>query len=158
MVTCVEQKLSHLVSLITHIRSLNLTIWHDSFSVCRICSSLSNLSFLQIRFASEGASSVRGSDLLLLAQSCPNLTVLVISDWDSYIPHGDSDITDTLIDQVAKCLPKLKRIELFLEDITLSERSVIALVRHCPLLRECLLTAVFDLGVLFTQDLRGLLS
>lgn len=86
---------------------------------------------------------LRRSDLLLIAESCPNLQCFVIGDA---CPPQAEDLDDLMIDKIAQGLPKLKEFKLQYKVETgnksLTLQSVKSLGRHCPNLEDLKLSGI----------------
>ena len=143
-----ESDFGAMLPLVSRITRLNISVEGASKSILFICSSLSNLTDLGVKYSHPTGSLIKGSDILLLARSCPKLLHLTIaagsSDESLPDPPGASDVTDDLISQLAQLLPKMESLNFHLSKVKLTEQSLLALAYHCPHLRKCGISAVVN--------------
>lgn len=95
----------------------------------------------------RASSTFRGTELIHLAQSCPNLQDLQIGidSWSEELPTA-TGITDDLIRDFATHAPKLQRLNLTFDSETRPGlvKTLQTLGRHCPLLEELMFSCKAD--------------
>jgi hypothetical protein len=139
-----DQGLKSLAQFLPDLESLGMGLQNllPSHHILASASQFSQLTRLTIYFGPE--SSFSGRDLLLLTQKCPNLGEVSIGENDGYRPTS-SDITDSIIDEVARNMVKLTALTLvFDRPDLLTWKSIISLAQHCKDLQMLKLSCNFS--------------
>ena len=97
---------------------------------------------------------INAADILEIARATPNLRRLDIARQRCERDYAPSlfGLNDDFIKSLAPLLPKLEEIGLVSNETRTSERCLIDLGHHCPLLRYCTLTARIDFEVLLAMQ------
>lgn len=123
------------------ITKLETNIIGPSTHALRIAATAPALRSLTLAF--DANSVIHERDLILFAETHSALESLDLGSEDlDDIPSAD-DITDTTIDQVARLLPKLKFLEIYLADTALTETSLLSLGTFCKCLDTCSISGDF---------------
>ena len=127
-----EQCLEALSEFFNELQVLRLTVLGQSDTALRFCTNFDTITDLSVSFDDNDSAIIEGSDLSFLAERCSELSVLNISNTDlDWCPEAIG-ITDETIEDVAKAVPELFSISLFIDGMSLTERSLIALGTNCP--------------------------
>ncbi|KAF2665329.1 hypothetical protein BT63DRAFT_428300 [Microthyrium microscopicum] len=153
-----DEGLKLLALCMPNIKTLSLLLQNVAPShqrhILRSASDFKHLTSLSIEFAPE--SSIDGDDMIILAQSCPNLQELLINEYDD---HGPSvvNFTDATIERVAQSLKHLSKITFTLDSShKLTWRSVIQFAQHCKELEQLTLPCNFSWQEVIDQAPAGL--
>ena len=133
-----ERGLNLLVPCIGNLEDLELGLTKgiSTESVEFLCG-LPKLQSLHV--TSRRTSTLAGRALVNLAEHCPMLTSIEIGDVRKH-PLA-FEISDLVILEVAKCLPRLKRLRLCADLTRLTEQSILHLGEHCKSLQRLELSA-----------------
>ena len=124
---------------IPNVHELALSLDSPASCTLRQCSSLINLTDVEISLSHGQQSSIAASDLLKFAKRCTKLRHLRIATiGGAPIAMG---VTDEVMDRVTKRLPHLQSLCLEFEEWPVTEHCLFSLAKHCPKLEYCILPA-----------------
>lgn len=109
--------------------SLDLQNLPPSRYILASASKFTRLTSLAVHFSPQ--STLTGHDLVVLTQKCPQLTDISIGEDEGSRPSGFG-ISDSVIDEVARNLPKLSQLILIFDNPgLLTWQSLLSFARHC---------------------------
>ncbi|KAF1950258.1 hypothetical protein CC80DRAFT_598279 [Byssothecium circinans] len=140
-----DEALENLQHIVPGMKYLRISPTAASHHQLAAASKFVHLGDLELRSFSDTEWSINGSELVLLSQSCPNLTELAVgSDEFSKRPSAAGLIDDT-IDTAAQNFKSLEVLELYFDSTTpLTFFSIQSLAKHCPNLQRLELTCNID--------------
>ncbi|MCJ1390015.1 hypothetical protein MMC18_002873 [Xylographa bjoerkii] len=153
-----EAGLEMLVPHLPEVTVLSLSMVGSSHRVLRtIATSFPDLSYLNLVLRSDDV--IREQDLILLADNSPSLSGLGLfsEEADSMIRAniGSDGITNATINDLARRVPKLRNLSLYLGDAALTEQSLVFLGAHCKMLGTIYISADVDFETLVGDDHRN---
>ncbi|MCJ1393898.1 hypothetical protein MMC18_006774 [Xylographa bjoerkii] len=134
-----EAGLDMLAPHIHNVVDLDLCVLGPSLRLMGTVATIPSLSSLRLRFdGCNGTGLVRNEDLMLLAENCSGLCLLHIRGNDLITAV---DLTDEIVNGMARCLPKLMDIELHLLGSSLTENALLSFGLNCRRLKSCKMSA-----------------
>ena len=151
-----EQQFMILAPHLKNLTWLTIEIDGPSNSALQSLQHMPHLQHLHLSFTGDpDLCFIKGEDLLDAARYCGNLDTVTIGDMDDGCPVAD-DVTDETLRELAQSLPKLDRLNLHLQDASLTEDAVRYLGRCCKTLRWLALCADVDFAKLTRSGSSGL--
>ena len=129
-----ENGLELLLPRLAKIITLEIYLVGPSSRALRVAATAPTLRSFKLTFSSSSV--IRESDLILFAETHNALENLELGSEDQDILSADG-ITDATIDQMARLLPKLETLEIYVTDATLTEVSLLSLGTFCKRLEAC---------------------
>lgn len=132
-----EQYIKHLVPGMSQVQSLLLEVSGPSDSALRNCAAFPNLRTFSLEFESNQVCVIKGVDLFLFAQGSPMLTHLeIVTEVEDSNELLTEDITDELLDHVAKALPRLEQLIINAYTTSLTEVCLFSIGEQCKNLKS----------------------
>ncbi|KAF2641220.1 hypothetical protein P280DRAFT_468874 [Massarina eburnea CBS 473.64] len=140
-----DDALESLHRLVPNTKHLRIGPAMNSHHVLASASKFKQLRDLNLEASSEIKWSISGSELVLLAQSCPDLTEISIAPEEGGKRPAAVGLTDETIDTAAQHLANLEVLDLHYDSTTaLTFSSLQSLAKHCPKLQRLELTCKID--------------
>ena len=143
-----DSALELFVPLIQHVTELRLRTHRSSLQALRIAAGVPALTgfFLE---TFEGC--IQATDLIFLADNCPNIVNLCIANLGRHSLrnfHGVTGFSNITVDRVTARLPRLKTFTLLSWQDTLTEAALLSLALHCKRLSSIFITAKVSIAKL----------
>ena len=127
-----------------HIQRLKLTLLGSGVSAIGSFANFVHLHTIVLQFEKSRPGIIHGSHIASLARACPMLEKLLIPSELVHKNPTSIHLTDEIMNQVARNLPKLRCLALYFNNQTLTEESLISLSEHCKELVQCQVAAAIN--------------